>query len=79
MMLFVIIVCLGFGWSLEHVQMFKETLKCLSGLAEPVVCDRGTVQEACALDALKQVESLVKGLSSNGQVWSAPCERELCV
>lgn len=48
MMLFLIIVFLGFRWSLEHVQMFKETFKCLSGLAEPVGCDRGTVQEACA-------------------------------
>lgn len=56
------------------------------GLHSPVVCDRGAVQDVCAicgaLDALKQVQSLVKGLSSNGQVLGAPRERgfvyELC-
>lgn len=43
-------------------------------------------QRHCAgslcLDALRQVQSLVKGLSSSGQVLGAPCERgfvcELC-
>lgn len=40
-------------------------------------------EEACAvcgaLNALKQIQSLVKGLSSNVQILGTPCERALCV